>query len=176
MARLRRTRAMRLLSRFCADRTGATALEFAFVAFPFFSLLFAIIQTSLVMFGAQALQTMTSIGGRKIMTGEMQNKSFADFKTAMCNGAGMSAMFDCSKLMIQVQAFADFNVASSSMVVNEACFKQTPPPPASCFTASARDQVVIVRVAYDWPFAIDLDDLDHKTRITAVSAFRNEPF
>jgi Flp pilus assembly protein TadG len=177
MARLRHTKAMRLLSRFCADRTGATAVEFAFIAFPFFSMLFAIIQTSLVMFGGQALQAMTSTGARKIMTGEMKGQAFDDFKQAMCSSGGLSTMFDCDKLLVQVQSFKDFSLASAAPVLNSACFKLEPPPTSTdCFKPGAGKDVVIVRVAYDWPFAVDLEDLDHKTRITAVAAFRSEPF
>jgi Flp pilus assembly protein TadG len=175
MTRPRRTRLKFLLSRFCADRTGATAVEFAFVALPFFTLLFAIIQTSLVMFGSQALQSMTSTAGRKIMTGEMVGKTFSDFKDAMCTGTGASAMFDCDKLLVQVQAFDSFPTAS--MVTKEPCFKLDPPPTGSdCYNSGNGRQIVIIRVAYDWPFAVDLEELDHKTRITAVAAFRNEPF
>lgn len=180
MARLRTLRSLRpALSRFRADSSGATAVEFGFVALPFFTLLFAIVQTSLVMFGSQALQAMTTVGARKIMTGEMKSSNFQQFKDAMCppGGGGMSAMFDCDKLLVQVQSFTDFNVASSSMVIKEKCFKYDPPPTgADCFNSGAKEQFVIVRVAYDWPFAVNLEDFDHKTRITAVAAFRNEPF
>ncbi len=40
----------RLLGRYRRDSKGATAIEFAFVALPFFALLFAIIETALVFF------------------------------------------------------------------------------------------------------------------------------
>lgn len=177
MARPRRTRRMGLLSRFCADRTGATAVEFGLVAFPFFALLFAIIQTSMVLFGGQALQAMTSTAARKIMTGEMKGKAFNDFKEAMCDGGGLSAMFDCDKLLVQVQSFKDFSNASVAAVINSKCFTLIPPPTANdCYNSGVGKDVVIVRVAYDWPFAVDLEDLDHKTRITAVAAFRSEPY
>ncbi|BCJ92038.1 pilus biosynthesis protein TadE [Terrihabitans soli] len=177
MTRLRHTRAIRLLSRFCADRTGATAVEFGLVAMPFFTLLFAIMQTSLVMFGSQALQTMTSAGARKIMTGQMKNASFSEFKNALCSSSGMSAMFDCDNVFIQVVSFPDFSAASTQMIVNPKCFKREPQPTAAdCWDPGTRQEVVIVRVAYDWPFAVNLDDVSHKTRITAVNASRNEPF
>lgn len=176
MARLRQTLLIKFLARFCADRTGATAVEFAFVALPFFTLLIAIMQISLVMFSAQALQTMTTMGSRKIMTGEMRGKTFSEFKTALCASSGLSGMFDCTKLMIQVHAANDFAGASSQFAINEACFKLAPSPPSTCYVDSAREQVVIVHVAYDWPFAINPEDLSHKSRINAVAAFTNEPF
>jgi Flp pilus assembly protein TadG len=176
MSRLRH-KAIELLSRFGADRTGATAVEFALVAFPFFSLLFAIIQTSLVMFGGQALQAMTSSGARKIMTGEAKGQTFADFKKAMCSAGGLSGMFNCDKLFIQVQSFENFGDASAAPVLNSKCFTLTPPPTAGdCFKPGTGKDVVIIRVAYDWPFAVSLEDMSHSTRIAAVAAFRNEPF
>jgi Flp pilus assembly pilin Flp len=182
MARAPHTQPMGLLSRFCADRTGATAVEFGLIAFPFFALLFVIIQTAMVLFGGQALQAMTSKGARKIMTGEMKGQSFTDFKNAMCPTdpearKGVAALFDCDKLLVQVASFDNFSDASVKMKIESKCFKLDPPPPAGeCYKSGTGKNVVIVRVAYDWPFAVNLDDLDHKTRITAVAAFRNEPF
>lgn len=176
MARPRRTRRMGLLSRFCADRTGATAVEFAFVSLVFFPLLIAIIQVAMVMFGNLALQTMTEDAARRIRVGAMKGKDFDTFKTALC-GAKMSAMFDCGELLIQVQSFDDFSAASDGPVLNPKCFTRDPEPTsADCWKAGSGKQVVIVRVSYDWPFTVNPETLSSKTRITAVAAFRNEPF
>jgi Flp pilus assembly protein TadG len=179
MARLRQAKAIRLLSRFCADRSGATAVEFALVAFPFITLLFAIMQTALVMFGNLALQTLIDDSSRSIMVGQMNGKAFDAFKAKLCGGR-MSVMFDCDKLLVQVQSFSSFGEAADAELPDSKCFpddKDDPEPKAEdCWKAGAGKSVVVVLVSYDWPFAIDLEDLDHKTRITAVTAFRNEPF
>lgn len=169
------------LARFGSNTSGATAVEFGLVAIPFFALLFAIIQTALVMFGSQALQAMTSTGARKIMTGEMKSSTFGDFKNAMCptlpaDRKGMAALFDCTKMLVQVQSFENFG-STEAGVINDKCFTLNPAPTSGdCFVPGGREKFVIVRVAYDWPFAVDLESLSHSTRITAVAAFRNEPF
>jgi Flp pilus assembly protein TadG len=170
-----------LLSRFTADRTGAAAIEFALVALPFFFLLVAIVQSALVLFAAEGLQTMTSLGTRKLMTGELKGKSFADFKNALCDAAGGRSLFRCpGKLMVQVKSMT-FTVFSSStnIVWDDACFNLDSTPPSSCWAQTAADvgkQVVLVRVAYDWPFSVNPESLSHKTRIYAAAAFTNEPF
>ena len=47
---------------------GTVAIEFAFVAMPFFALLVATIETSLIFFAGQTLETAVADAGRMIMT------------------------------------------------------------------------------------------------------------
>jgi Flp pilus assembly protein TadG len=168
-----RIRMLRLLARLRADDSGATAVEFAFVALPFFGLLFAIVQTSLVIFAGQALQTMVAEVSRKIMTGQLANKTKADFKAALCASSTMG-MFDCNKLLVQVQSFADFAAADPNTFVNPDCFDSAKADKAACYNPGAASQVVIVRVAYEWPFGVSL--LDDNATLVAVSAFLSEPY
>lgn len=167
--------AKRLLHRFRSNERGATAVEFALIAMPFFGLLFAIIQTSLVMFANQALQTVTSNAARKIMTGEIASGGLAAFRTALCGGA--SFMFDCDKMMIQVQSFpGGFASANPSTFVNGDCFRLDPPPPTSCYSPGGPRDVVLVRVSYQWPFGVSLENFKQKATLVAISAFRSEPY
>lgn len=179
MARARRTKAIGLLPRFWADRTGAAAVEFGFIAFPFIMLLFTILQTALVMFGDLALQTLTDDAARSIRVGQMKGKALDVFKERLCEGR-MSAMFECEKLLLQVKSFSSFGEAADADFPDSKCFpenKDDPEPkPEDCWDSGVGKDIVVVLVSYDWPFAIDPNDLDHKSRITAVAAFRNEPF
>ena len=59
-----------LLRRFRDNHTGASAVEFAIVAPLFLALLFAIIETALVFFAGQVLETVTQDSARMIMTGQ----------------------------------------------------------------------------------------------------------
>src|SRR3954469_16949676 len=72
--------------RMLADRSGATAVEFAMVAAPFLALIFAIMGTAIVFFAAQALETPAADSARLIMTGQAQTQGFdqAKFKQAVC--------------------------------------------------------------------------------------------
>lgn len=58
--------------RFLADENGATAVEFGLVAAPFIALLVGIIQTFMVLFASQLLETVVTQSSRLIMTGQAQ--------------------------------------------------------------------------------------------------------
>src|SRR5690349_18814831 len=90
----------RLLRRFRRNRSGATALEFAIVAPIFFVLLFAIIETALMFFASQVLETITQESARMILTGQAQNQNYTqqNFKTYVCNQ--IPALFNCNNLAV----------------------------------------------------------------------------
>src|SRR5690348_8402195 len=89
-SKLRRklTRLARIASprRFVRRTEGATAVEFALVLAPFLALILGTMQTALVFFADQTLETMVSDGARLIMTGQAQNNGWkaSDFKNAIC--------------------------------------------------------------------------------------------
>jgi Flp pilus assembly protein TadG len=66
----RRVAARCRLSRFGRSQDGSAAVEFALVATPFFALLFAIIETALVFFADQALDTAVQSTARLLRTGQ----------------------------------------------------------------------------------------------------------
>ena len=84
-----------LLRRFHRNRGGSAVVEFALVAPMFFALLFAIIETALMFFASQVLETVTQDSARLIFTGQAQNASMtqAQFKTLVCSK--VVALFDC---------------------------------------------------------------------------------
>jgi Flp pilus assembly protein TadG len=58
--------------RFARAEDAAAAVEFALVAAPFLALIFAILETALVFFADQTLETAASNSARLIMTGQAQ--------------------------------------------------------------------------------------------------------
>src|SRR4051795_6864150 len=90
----------RLLRRFRRNRRASAALEFALVAPMFFALLFAIIETALMFFASQVLETVTQDSARQIMTGQAQNAAMtqAQFKTLVCSK--VAALFDCNGISV----------------------------------------------------------------------------
>lgn len=171
-----RNRSLRhLLVRYGTDDRGE-AVEFALLALPFFGLLFAIIQVSLAMFANQALQTSVSKASRRIMTGEIQMAGTGEtgFRAALCS---TSFLFDCDKLRIQVQSFADFSAATPTSI-NSSCFDldEDEEAPSSCFSPGGPSQVTLVRVSYKWPLGVTLEDFGKGTTLVAISAFHNEPY
>src|ERR1700687_1379750 len=65
---------------------GAAAVEFALVAAPFLALLFAIMETALVFFAGQYLETVVTDTSRLIMTGQAQTQGLtqSQFLTQVC--------------------------------------------------------------------------------------------
>ena len=92
---------------FARHQDGAAAVEFALVAVPFLALLFAILETALVFFAGQTLETAASDSARMIMTGQGANWSVSDFQTQLCgttqNPTSINALFNCQKIAISVQ-------------------------------------------------------------------------
>ena len=157
-----------------ADETGVAAVEFALVAVPFFALLFAIMQTSLVLFAGQYLQTQANNAARKIMTGQLAGKSVNDFRTELC--AASLNLFDCGKLLFQVQSFKNFSEASPTGFVSADCFNLEKADPTACYKPGGASDIVVVRVVYPWPFGISLDSMGKPHDLVALAAFRSEPY
>ena len=74
------------VSRFCAARKGATAVEFALIAPAFLATLIAILETTLFLFAQATLQSAAGEAGRLFMTGQAQNSNLtqAQFAADVC--------------------------------------------------------------------------------------------
>src|SRR5947209_17592494 len=83
------------LRSFSGQKSGSAAVEFGLVAAPFLALLFAIVETAIVFFAGQALETAAADSARLIMTGQAQSQGFdaAAFKNAVC--AKIYGLFNC---------------------------------------------------------------------------------
>jgi Flp pilus assembly protein TadG len=151
-------------------------VEFAFVAVPFFALMFAIVQTAMIFFFGQVLETATADASRLILTGQVKANTItqSQFHDQVCNRT--SGIFDCTKLLVDVNVAADFGAANVSQL-QESDLKNN----ASSYNPGAGGDIVIVRTAYPMPmwvsaWGIGLKDADGNFVLTATSAFRNEPF
>lgn len=69
--------------RFRRNGAGSAAVEFALVAPVFFALLFAIIETGIMFFASQVLETITQESARQVLTGQVQTAALtqAQFKS-----------------------------------------------------------------------------------------------
>ncbi len=147
------------------------------IAVPFIGLLFAIVETALLLFTNQALDTALQDTSRKIMTGEAQNSGMtaAQFKNAVC-------------------AIATFNNCSSALYVDVKSYTSTAPVPTLPITNGVFDpsqftfnpgcpnQIVVARVAMQYPvystlFGAGLQQLSNGERVMmSTVSFRNEPY
>jgi Flp pilus assembly protein TadG len=170
---------MRALRRFRGNRRGSAAVEFALIAPVFFALLFAIIETALVFFAGQLLETATQDSARMIMTGQAQSASYtqAQFKTYLCGK--LSSMFDCTNgIYVDVQAYSTFGAISMSNQIDASKNFNT----TMTYNAGGAGDIVVVRVFYQWPLFVtnlgyNIANLANGKRLLmGTAAFRNEPY
>lgn len=180
-------RRVRLLARFRRSQDGATAVEFAFIAFPFLLLLTAIMETALMFWTSQVLEEAVSQTSRKLLTGESQTRYVGDkaqnttkFREDVC--AAATAMVDCSKLTIDVRTYSSFagaktGVDASNPIagggLNTTGFGYSQPQPS---------QIVVVRAVLEYSlyftqWSSSLANIGNGRRgIVASATFRTEPF
>jgi len=179
-ARLHRLMPTRVARRFRRHQEGAAAVEFALVAIPFLALTFAIIETALVFFAGQTLESAASDAGRLIMTGQAQSAGFSkdDFKTAVCNDLA-GGLFDCAGgVSVNVTTFSSFGAVNTSAPLTNGQLDTT----KTNYTPGGPHCIVAVQLYYQWPIYVSLlgDNLanqnGNKRLLVATSVFRNEPY
>jgi Flp pilus assembly protein TadG len=176
-ASLRRA-GLRALGRLGRDQKGATAVEFAFVAMPFFALMFAIIETGLMFFGNQALDSAVADVSRQIRTGQAQQAgmSASAFKAAVCDG--VAGLINCDNLKVDVQTYPSFSAITLPTPKIDPATNQ--PQVTENYPATHGGDIVVVRAYYNWPlFVPGLDSYfgnNGSALMIATAAFRNEPF
>jgi Flp pilus assembly protein TadG len=167
---------------FLADRKGATAVEFALVGAPFVALLVALIQTFLVFFAQQLLETAVNQSSRAILTGQAQGASMtqAQFASSVCSN--LAILFNCNNLMIDVEVASSWSSANTGT-------------PTLTYDANGnvtnnwqwspgnQGDIVIVKVMYLWPvfmgplgFNLANQPGNNMRLIMASTAFMNEAF
>jgi Flp pilus assembly protein TadG len=180
-----------LLRRFRRNRSASAAVEFALVAPVFFALLFAIIETAIIFFAGQVLETMTQNSARVLLTGQAQNGlvpicgvsgqatacTQATFNNYVCSQ--IPALFTCGNLFVDVESYpAGFSgitinsqIDGSGNFINNMQYN----PGVACST-------VVVRLFYQWPLFVtglgyNIANLTGSKRLlSATAAFRNEPY
>jgi Flp pilus assembly protein TadG len=167
-----------VLRRFRRNRGGSAAVEFALVAPVFFALLFAIIETAIMFFASQVLETITQNSARMILTGQAQTASFtqAQFQTYVCGQ--IPALFNCNNVYVDVESYTSFsNVTINSQIDASKNFINN-----MQYSPGGPGDIVVVRLFYQWPLFVtglgyNISNLSGNQRLlSATAAFRNEPF
>lgn len=174
------TRFGRRLRTLGKDETAAAAVEFSLVSIPFLGLVLAALQLSVFFFAGQILQSATTDAGRQLMTGKAQaaGMSAAQFGQLVCSP--ISSLFNCSNLMVDVESAGSFAAVNTAppKITYDANGKVTN---IWSWSPGAADQVVIVKVMYNWPVfgpaGLGLADQPNGSHLLiAVTVFKNEPF
>jgi len=168
------------LRRLIACASGATAVEFAFIAMPFFMLLIGILELGLMFMASTTINAAAVAEARLVRTGQFQASgavSQNDFKTALCNNMSWISTADCmANMSLDVRTFPTFSSIS------------VPPPVVNGVLDTAQLKfdpgqscdIVLVRVFYPWTLLAPvlepgLPDLgSNKKLLTTAVAFRNE--
>lgn len=166
--------------RFVRSQDGATTVEFAMVVAPFLAMLFAILETAIVFFAGQTLETANADSARLIMTGQAQTQGFsqAQFKNAVC--AKIYGLFNCQTgLFIDVKTYSSFAGINNAKPVDSEGNLQTG---SFGYQPGGPGDIVVVRMIYQWPVYVSLlglnlsDSAGGKRVIMSTVAFRNEPY
>lgn len=172
---------------FVRDDKASTIAEFGFLALPFFTIVYAILETSLVFFAGQILESAVQDSSRLIRTGRAQTNNYtaAQYKTAICNG--LYGIFDCTQLKVKVSVVNAFASATVVSPINPAC--STTSTAAQCqwtltesYDPGLGSSIVLVQAYYKWPTIVNLPYFNLETQkggtrlLSAVRVFRNEPF
>ena len=175
LARVKRLLIPRMFRRLVRREDGSVAIEFAMVALPFFALLLVNIETALVFFAGQTLETAVADSSRLILTRQAQNLDYAGFKAEVCNR--IQAMFDCANgIQLDVRTVTSFSSSDLTKPIDSSGNLSINPT----FQPGGAGQIVVVRVVYKWPiwaqfFGMSLTDMAGGYKLLmATAVFRNE--
>jgi Flp pilus assembly protein TadG len=163
--------------RFGRNRTGSAAVEFAMLAPVLCALLFAILETAIIFFADQYLETLTQDGARFIQTGQAQNGNYtqAQFQSYICSQ--VAALFSCGNIYVNVQSFSSFETLTATCPINNGTFVNN-----MVYNPGGPGSVVIVQLFYKWPqfvtgLGYNITNLNGGYRLLCTTAaFRNEPY
>jgi len=168
-----------LIRRFIRQEEAATAVEFGLLATPFVAGLFAILQTALVFFAGQALETAAASSARLIFTGQAQTNgwSAAQFKAQVCDQ--IQGIFNCaSGVYVDVETYPSFSAVDTGMPVSNGAFNSS----ALGYNPGGPGDIVMLRLYYQYPIYVNLlgfnlSNLNGGYNLFAATAvFKNEPY
>jgi Flp pilus assembly protein TadG len=168
---------------FARDERGVTAIEFGVLALPFFTVIFAILQTAIMFLTSQVLDSALEDASRKVRTGEASGYTIAQFRTLVCDST--YSLIDCSQIQLRSEVISGF--ANIVTTVPQSCNL------ATCTWTSGWQnydsgstgvcrQVVQVSAYYRYPLIVVLPYFNLKNQpdnyrlLGATRVFRNEPY
>jgi Flp pilus assembly protein TadG len=171
----------RKLRSFGKRKDGATAVELALIAGPFFFTLFALAEVALMAVVQTNLDLAMADTARRIRTGEVQTQglSAADVKNEVCAGMSRIMAVNCgADLFIDIDRFSAFQEVSNPDPSEDG----TLDPGEFGFNPGAPSDIILARGFYRWkvftPFFQDIfGTMGNGQRLMASAIlFRNEPF
>jgi Flp pilus assembly protein TadG len=171
-----------ILRRFRRNRTGSAAVEFALVAPVFFALLFAIIESGIMFFAGQVLESVTQNAARLILTGQAQTagdtRALFTSNVVCPPGSLATVLFNCNNLSVDVRSYSTFSsvVMSSQIDANNNFINNMQ------YNPGGPGDIVVVRLFYPWQLFVtglgyNIANLSGSQRLLyGTAAFQNEPY
>lgn len=158
--------------RFRRDESGATAIEFAFVAPVLFLTLLSLVEMGVLGMTIMNVDAAVLESSRRIRTGRDDAAASAQaFEDQICSNMGGGLATCRERLVISVNRFDKFADANALAAA----------PPDGTFDKGGAGDIIIVKANYRWPLLTPL--LANMERggptdviIPARAAFKNEPF
>jgi Flp pilus assembly protein TadG len=168
-----------LIRRFIKEDAAGTMTEFGLLAAPVTALLFAILQTGLVFFAGQTLETAAASSARLIFTGQAQTNgwSAAQFKAQVCDQ--IQGIFNCANgVYVDVETYPSFSAINTGMPVSNGALNTA----SLGYNPGGPGDVVMLRLYYQYPVYVNLlgFNLSNLTGgynlFAATAVFKNEPY
>jgi Flp pilus assembly protein TadG len=168
-----------LLRRFVRHSEAMTTVEFGFLAAPFVTTLFAILQTAFLFFAGQTLETATATSARLIFTGQAQlaGWSAAQFKSEVCNQ--IHGIFNCSSgVYVDVETYSSFAAVDTGLPISNGSLNTS----ALGYNPGGPGDIVMLRVYYQYPVFVSLLGFNlanlsgGQNLLAATAVFKNEPY
>jgi len=165
---------------------GSLSVESAILGPFFLLLLFAIIESGVLLLNSVVLEGAAQEAARQVRTGTVQNAASpeAQFQSLLCTN--LYNLMPCADLTYIVSSFPDFTSANIADMY-DANGNQI----ASSYAATSPGDIVVVRVAKQWNFMTPIEGLlslisqrSHSGayvgwdifKLQTTVVFRNEPF
>lgn len=170
------------LRRFGKARRGSAAVEFAFVAMPFFMLTFGLVEVLMIGFAQTSLDFAVANAGREIRTGRVQQGgvSAAEVRSELCDEINNFMVLTCDgNLFLDVDTFASFVAVNNQSPIDEDGNFATG---SFGFTPGGDSAIVVVRAYYRWTVMTPLFEPVFSNTgggeriLISTMMFRNEPF
>jgi Flp pilus assembly protein TadG len=168
-----------LIHRFIRQSEAGTTLEFGLLAAPVIAGLFAILQTALIFFAGQTLETAAAKSARLIFTGQAQTNgwSAAQFKAQVCDQ--IVGIFNCSSgVTVDVETYSSFAAVNLGLPISNGVFNTA----ALGYNPGGPGDIVVLRLYYQYPVFVNLlgfnlSNLNGGYNLFAATAvFKNEPY
>ena len=173
------SRPLKLPARLGRDRRGPAGVVSAFVALPFFLMLFALLDLGLIFTLDAVLENAAIDTGRLVRTGQASAASFDKerFKQELCSRMSIFAG-DCEdRAIVDVQPITTFDSPIVADPVTDGALDDG----KAAYDGGAPGSLMLVRVWYRQPvftpfLSQEVEAWKNGHTLTATTAFQNEPW